>query len=408
MFAAYTYLASTLVHVTHVSPGSVPVFLCVFGIGMTVGNLAAPWAADRALMPTAGGLLLWSAASLALYPFAAHSAWLIGGDVLLIGFGVALGAVLQIRLMDVAGDAQSLAAALNHSAFNTANALGPGWAAWRSRPAMAGHRPGGWDARWPCRALPSGACRCGPAGHTRTLDRHARFRRPGQAFFRDRAHEEGAPRRSIAGSLRHASKGRNPGGPTSLQDRLIFGDPMPVHYATKAIAPARAALVALPALIALAVAGPARAQSDPYAMAHTASPNQLGVMEYCQGRGDVGPDAVAAQRSAIARLPASTVSTEAAEALGKQGTLTIPNGTTMTLEKRGQRARQHGLHPVQADGQFGPAIGRCHAAERHGARRNGHAQDAEWHGDACDAERPQCPASAACPAPRRHSDAAAA
>jgi MFS transporter, DHA1 family, inner membrane transport protein len=32
---------------------------------------------------------------------------------------------LQTRLMDVAGDAQSLAAALNHSAFNTANAIGP-------------------------------------------------------------------------------------------------------------------------------------------------------------------------------------------------------------------------------------------------------------------------------------------
>ncbi|MEA3087225.1 MAG: transporter, family, inner rane transport protein [Paraburkholderia sp.] len=33
--------------------------------------------------------------------------------------------VLQTRLTDVAGDAQGLAAALNHSAFNTANALGP-------------------------------------------------------------------------------------------------------------------------------------------------------------------------------------------------------------------------------------------------------------------------------------------
>ena len=32
---------------------------------------------------------------------------------------------LQTRLMDVAGDAQTLAAALNHSAFNTANAIGP-------------------------------------------------------------------------------------------------------------------------------------------------------------------------------------------------------------------------------------------------------------------------------------------
>ncbi|MOA46869.1 MFS transport protein AraJ [compost metagenome] len=31
---------------------------------------------------------------------------------------------MQIRLMDVAGEAQTLAAALNHSAFNLANALG--------------------------------------------------------------------------------------------------------------------------------------------------------------------------------------------------------------------------------------------------------------------------------------------
>ena len=31
---------------------------------------------------------------------------------------------LQVRLMDVAGEAQTLAASLNHSAFNAANALG--------------------------------------------------------------------------------------------------------------------------------------------------------------------------------------------------------------------------------------------------------------------------------------------
>ena len=37
--------------------------------------------------------------------------------------------MLQTRLMDVAGDAQTLAAALNHSAFNAANALGPWLAA---------------------------------------------------------------------------------------------------------------------------------------------------------------------------------------------------------------------------------------------------------------------------------------
>jgi DHA1 family inner membrane transport protein len=43
---------------------------------------------------------------------------------LLLGTIVAIGPALQIRLMDVAGEAQTLAAALNHSAFNMANALG--------------------------------------------------------------------------------------------------------------------------------------------------------------------------------------------------------------------------------------------------------------------------------------------
>ena len=43
----------------------------------------------------------------------------------LVGLGGALATVLQTRLMDVAGEAQNLAAALNHSAFNMANALGP-------------------------------------------------------------------------------------------------------------------------------------------------------------------------------------------------------------------------------------------------------------------------------------------
>jgi DHA1 family inner membrane transport protein len=92
---------------------------------MTVGNLVVPRFADRALMPTAGMLLVGSAAVLAIYPFAATNFWTVTVDVFLIGVGGALATVLQTRLMDVAGDAQSLAATLNHSAFNVANALGP-------------------------------------------------------------------------------------------------------------------------------------------------------------------------------------------------------------------------------------------------------------------------------------------
>ena len=49
--------------------------------------------------------------------------------VFLIGMSGALSIPLQSRLMDVAGEAQTLAAALNHSAFNVANAIGPALAA---------------------------------------------------------------------------------------------------------------------------------------------------------------------------------------------------------------------------------------------------------------------------------------
>lgn len=125
MFAVYAYLATTLSVVTNVSPHAIPIVFCIFGVGMTVGTFVTGWAADRALMPTAGGLLLWSATSLALFPLAAGNVYAVSLVVFLIGCGGGLGTALQTRLMDVAEDAQTLAAALNHSAFNMANALGP-------------------------------------------------------------------------------------------------------------------------------------------------------------------------------------------------------------------------------------------------------------------------------------------
>ena len=125
MFSVYTYLADVLGAVTSVSAHVVPIVLSIFGVGLTMGNLLVPILADRALMRTAGGILVWSAAALAVFPLVAGNVWLLTLDVFLIGLGGALGTVLQTRLMDVAEDAQGLAAALNHSAFNTANALGP-------------------------------------------------------------------------------------------------------------------------------------------------------------------------------------------------------------------------------------------------------------------------------------------
>lgn len=125
MFAVYTYVASTMIEVTRVPESYVPLILIIFGIGMTLGNLAAAWLADRAQSRTVIGVLLWSAASLALFPLMAGNIWTLSLIVFLIGIGGGLGTPLQARLMDVAGDAQTLAAALHHSAFNVANAIGP-------------------------------------------------------------------------------------------------------------------------------------------------------------------------------------------------------------------------------------------------------------------------------------------
>ena len=143
VFAVYTYLASTLTAVTAVSAHIVPMVLAAFGVGMTAGNIIVPYFADRAVMRTAGLLLLGSAVALALYPFAAARIGSVTLDVMAIGFCGALATVLQTRLMDVAGEAQNLAAALNHSAFNAANALGP-WLGGMAIDAGFGWTSTGW------------------------------------------------------------------------------------------------------------------------------------------------------------------------------------------------------------------------------------------------------------------------
>lgn len=125
IFCVYTYLAATLIEVTHASDFMIPVVMAVFGLGTTVGNLICGWAADRATMLAAGVSLGFTALVLMLYPSATDNLWLLIPLVFFIGCGVGLAAILQTRLMDVAPHAQSLAGALVQSAFNVANAIGP-------------------------------------------------------------------------------------------------------------------------------------------------------------------------------------------------------------------------------------------------------------------------------------------
>ena len=133
MFSVFSYIKPLLTEVTGMSLGAVPLVLALFGVGMVAGNLVGARLADKSLMKTIGGLLVWSALVLAAIPLTAPYAIAICVNVFLLGTIVAIAPALQIRLMDVAGDAQTLAAALNHSAFNTANALG----AWLGGAAIA-------------------------------------------------------------------------------------------------------------------------------------------------------------------------------------------------------------------------------------------------------------------------------
>jgi DHA1 family inner membrane transport protein len=125
LFAVYTYVAPLATDVTGLAPAMVPVVLIMFGVGMTAGNLAggrlADWSVRRSMYLFFGIL----AAALVLLGFtAANPVGLFTGVFLVGASSAALSPTIQARLMDVARDSQSIAAALNHSALNIGNSLG--------------------------------------------------------------------------------------------------------------------------------------------------------------------------------------------------------------------------------------------------------------------------------------------
>ncbi|UFW65498.1 MFS transporter [Rhizobium laguerreae] len=124
MFAMFSYIASTTTEVAMLPETAVPIMLVLFGVGMNAGNFIGSWLADKSLLGTIGGSLIYNIIVLTTFSLTAANPYLLGLSVFLVGCGFAAGPALQTRLMDVAADAQTLAAASNHSAFNIANAIG--------------------------------------------------------------------------------------------------------------------------------------------------------------------------------------------------------------------------------------------------------------------------------------------
>lgn len=124
MFAMFSYIASTTTEVAMLPETAVPIMLVLFGVGMNAGNFIGSWLADKSLLGTIGGSLVYNIVVLTTFSLTAANPYMLGVCVFLVGCGFAAGPALQTRLMDVAADAQTLAAASNHSAFNIANAIG--------------------------------------------------------------------------------------------------------------------------------------------------------------------------------------------------------------------------------------------------------------------------------------------
>ncbi|KAF0848408.1 MFS transporter [Nocardia caishijiensis] len=125
MFAVYTYIATTMTDVAGMPIGAVPIVLALFGLGMIAGNIIGGILADRGVDRSIFAAMIAMVVILAGFVLAAHNPITAAVGAFLVGAsGAALAPGLQTRLMDVAADAQTLAAALNHAALNIANAAG--------------------------------------------------------------------------------------------------------------------------------------------------------------------------------------------------------------------------------------------------------------------------------------------
>lgn len=125
MFTLYTYIAPSLMAITHASPSYITLMLVLIGIGFSIGNHFGGKFADLSLIKTLTGFLVLLMSMMLLFPILAQTH--LGAAIALIIWGAAAFAVvppLQMRVMSVAHDAPGLASSVNIGAFNLGNALG--------------------------------------------------------------------------------------------------------------------------------------------------------------------------------------------------------------------------------------------------------------------------------------------
>ncbi len=140
MFSVYSYIAPTILDSRNAPIWSVPAVMGIFGIGMVIGSTIGGILVDRSLHLALWGLQIFNILVIGAFYFTGQYFIWASVNILFVGFGVAIVPAMQMRLIEIAKNSQSLAASLNHASLNIGNALG----AWLGGIAIAAHF--GWTS----------------------------------------------------------------------------------------------------------------------------------------------------------------------------------------------------------------------------------------------------------------------
>lgn len=125
MFGTFTYITPILTDLARFSDSSIPWMLVLFGVGLFVGNIVGGRAADARLDRSLLVFLSTLTVVLTIFAITAANPWAAGACLFLLGaVGFASVPGMQMRVIEFARAAPTLASGVNISAFNTGNAIG--------------------------------------------------------------------------------------------------------------------------------------------------------------------------------------------------------------------------------------------------------------------------------------------
>ncbi|MEN3291050.1 MAG: transporter, family, arabinose polymer utilization protein [Burkholderiales bacterium] len=126
LFAWFSYIAPLLTDVSLFSPGSIPLIMTLAGVGMTVGNLVGGRLADK-IAPIKAIIILMTSMAVLVSLNAAFAGY--RPAILILTFltganAMAMGAPIQILLIQHSKGSEMLGASLGQASFNIGNAIG--------------------------------------------------------------------------------------------------------------------------------------------------------------------------------------------------------------------------------------------------------------------------------------------